>query len=149
MSDNDPHDEEAEAVVLSDDEPTTSGVHPHGPSDQDHVVSESVRKRQGKAYAIPWPTSGFCSLCPKQTRISQKAWSRHLRRVHSKELKEAEEQQVRGTGQQTLDQHLTKPQKSRRLFVLYAATSSFPVNHLNNKYLQAGTVVYTLLYGEF
>lgn len=126
---------------MADDNPLTL-------SDDDEIgkISKVFRKMtvnleepatvRGRKCAIEWPQDGFCSLCVEQTKISKAGWVRHLKRKHKKELLEAEKQRTSSAAQTTLDAHVVKENKVNRLFVLYAASSTFPVNHVNNKYLQ-------------
>lgn len=112
-------------------------------SDEELADRPALSRRQGKKRGIPYPENGKCHLCRDNPAVAKTNWSRHLKLKHPAKLAEAESSTP--SDQTTLDKHVVDKQKPNRLFALYAATSTFPVNHLNNKYLQVRALLRQLV----
>ncbi|KAH7721311.1 hypothetical protein AAVH_11165 [Aphelenchoides avenae] len=102
----------------------------------------ATNKKKKLKYGVEFPVDGKCTFCKPARPVSRNNWARHLKSLHPEELKaaqDAESSQPTQVGKQTkLNVTVTSvPAKPNRLLALYAATSTLPLVHVENRYFQA------------
>lgn len=81
----------------------------------------------------------MCPYCKTQITITRSNWARHLQRKHPEVISEHEEAlSTQRTEQQSKlpFKVVALPNKAARCLALYAATTTMPLYHVENKYFK-------------
>ncbi|KAH7702352.1 hypothetical protein AAVH_30499 [Aphelenchoides avenae] len=103
----------------------------------DENANSDPRKR--KKLGIAYPAEGLCPYCKTQITITRSNWARHLQRKHPEVISEHEEAlSTQRTEQQSKlpFKVVALPNKAARCLALYAATTTMPLYHVENKYFK-------------